>query len=314
VRVCIGICTCHRPLLLKKLLDGLAAQEGLDEVETLVVVVDNSPDRSAAATVEQAPLPVHYRHEIRRGIPMARNAVLAEATALNADWLVMIDDDQTVKPDTIAKFLLAAERDRADVVRGHVTYLQPEPRPFWCVAGAAAPEPSGPDGPLESRKRRKAATNGVMISARLFRPDGLNIRFNEALTCEEDGEFFARAVDAGALIVGTSEARLYEVGHRSRYAFRRVALNGLSRGGAWVTQYRSSRGYLRALLRYPGVAFARFAKGIGQFIIAPFIAPFSLRRFKFTALDAGKNICVAAGMLGALAGLQYNYYNTIDGC
>jgi glycosyltransferase involved in cell wall biosynthesis len=305
--------------MLQRLLESLIAQKNLEAMEAHIVVVDNCPAGSAAQIVERAasksPFPVHYRHELRRGIPFARNRVLDEALALDTDWLAFIDDDQTAHPDAIERFLHVAQRDRASVVRGRVIFSLPEPRPFWCTAtaGVVGQTPAA-DGPIESRRRRAVPTNGVLLSAQLFRPDGLGLRFNEALACEEDGDFFTRANFKGALIVRSSEPVLEEELHSSRFTFRRVVLNGMCRGGAYVTQCRTNKGYGKALMRYPFAALARAMKGIGQLVIAPLFIPFAMRRFKFTALDGGKNLFVAAGMIGALFSWQYEYYHRIDGC
>lgn len=315
-RVCIGVCTCQRPKMLERCLASLIAQVRIDPDRTHIVVVDNDAGPSAKGIVESAAaksaFPVHYHHEPRRGIPMARNRVLSEALALKADWLIFVDDDQAAASDCVYELFAAANRSDADVVKASVIHIYPEPAPFWCIH-TNSPMP-GKSDPAEARIHRYVSTNGVLVSARLFRLDGLGLQFNEALACEEDGDFFSRAIARGAVIVRASAPILMEESHPSRYSYLRVALNGLSRGGAHVAQCRANKGYWRALQRYPFAALARTAKGVGQFLIAPVFIPFSMKRFKFTVLDAGKNIFMAAGMLGGLFSLQYQYYKKVDGC
>jgi GT2 family glycosyltransferase len=88
-------------------------------------------------------------------MPMARNRVLAEALALNADWLAYIDDDQIAWPDWIEKHLAVAARDQAEVVTPYVIVHYPQPLPFWCF-GETAEYKGGQDAPLERRLRDRA--------------------------------------------------------------------------------------------------------------------------------------------------------------
>jgi hypothetical protein len=48
-------------------------------------------------------------------------------------------------------------------------------------------------------------------------------------------------------------------------------------------------------------------------LISPVFVPFAMRRFKFTALEGGRNIFFAAGTIGGLFSLKYEYYRQIDG-
>ncbi len=315
--VCIGVCTVKRPALLARCLSSLAAQRRPEGIELHIVVVDNDATPSSKPVADSflpaCPFPIHYRHEPRRGIPMARNRVITEALALNADWLAYIDDDQAAHTDWLEMHLHAAARDQADVVAPHVIYRYPQPRPFWCFA--ESPASPAEDGPVEARLRNRAATNGVMLSAKLIRADGMGLRFDErlALGGEEDGEFFGAAFAQGARIVGSSLPVLDEEAHRSRFTYRRYCLRGLGRGGAYVTRHRIKNGYWPAVRRYAGMSIVRALKGMAQLTISPVFLPFAMRRFKFTALEGGRNILIAAGAIGGLLLLQYEYYRRIDG-
>ncbi len=51
----------------------------------------------AQKLVERASgLPLTYVHEVRAGIPLARNAVLHAARNLNPDWIAFVDDDEVI--------------------------------------------------------------------------------------------------------------------------------------------------------------------------------------------------------------------------
>lgn len=319
--VCAGVCTIQRPKMLENCLRSLAAQKNPGDIDFRILVVDNDATPSSAAAVaafsSACPFPVHYFHEPRRGIPMARNRVLEEALKLGADWLAFMDDDETAYPDWIEKALFAAHRDNADAISSAKIYLAPKPMPFWCThkGGTAAVAPDRADGPAETRRRKELPTNGVLLSARLIGAGGMGLRFNEKLALGglEDGDFFERARLQGAVLLRSCLPVVVEEGHRSRFTYRRQVLRGLSLGGALVARYRLSNSRSQAALKYGLVSLARALRGVGQLLISPIFIPFAMPRFKFTAIEGGRNLCVAAGMLGGLFSLQYEFYREIDG-
>jgi glycosyltransferase involved in cell wall biosynthesis len=255
---------------------------------------------------------------------MARNRVLEAALEHGADWLAFMDDDQTAHPDWIEKLLFVARRDGADGVSSRKTHVVPEPLPFWyaanpdrkpAAAAAAAASVEAADGPVEGRRRKELPTNGVLISARLIRGDGLGLRFNERLALGglEDGEFFTNASSRGALLVGSCLPKVTEEMHRSRMTYRRYVLRGLAQGGAIVARYKLSNGTGRAAVRYTVASLVRGLRGLGMLLISPLFLLGAMQRFKFTALEGGRNLLVAAGMLGGIFSLQYEYYREVDG-
>ncbi len=151
---------------------------------------------------------------------MARNRVLDETLSLGAEWLAFIDDDQTAHPCWLEKLLFVAHRDNADVVGSRKFAIFPGRLPFWSThtnpdsGEVERAGESASDGPVESRKRWEIFTCGVLLSTRLIRPDGLGLRFNEALALGglEDGEFFESAYRLGALIVRSSMPVVMEEG------------------------------------------------------------------------------------------------------
>ncbi|MGO8953076.1 MAG: glycosyltransferase family 2 protein [Rhodomicrobium sp.] len=323
--MCVGVCTIRRPQMLEKCVRSLISQENVSNIDLHILVIDNDATPSSQQVVEAAgrssPFPIHYHHEPRRGIPMARNRVLEEAIALGADWLAFIDDDQTAHPSWMEKALFVAQRDNADVVKSRTFFVLPEPLPFWSThrnpdpAEIARAGEVADDGPIESRRRREVATNGVLLSARLIRADGMGLRFNERLALGglEDGEFFTRASEMGAVIVRSAMPVVTEEGHPSRATYWRQMLRGLAQGGAMAARYKLTNPTWRMAFRYVAVSILRSLRGIGQLLISPFFAPFAMRRFKFTALEGGRNLFVAAGALGGLFSLQYGFYDRIDG-
>jgi succinoglycan biosynthesis protein ExoM len=320
--VCVAVCTCQRPRMLERCLNSLTLLKVGDGIDLQIVVVDNDAAPEGRPIAERAaaksPFPVHYRHEPRRGIPMARNRALDEAAALAADWLVFIDDDQTAYPDCVEKLLLVARRDNADAVAAAKIFTTPSPRPFWHVSNPDRPEDDGTavvqtDGPVESRKRKELATNGVLLSMSMVR--AMELRFDERLALGglEDGDFFTKAHRLGAILIYSSLPTVTEERDRSRFTFWRQMQSGLARGGAYVTRYRLTNTFGRAVARYGAALVLRTLRGIGQLAISPVFIPFSVQRAKFTALEGGRNLCTAAGMLGGLFSLQFEFYRQVDG-
>jgi succinoglycan biosynthesis protein ExoM len=305
--------------MLERCLRSLAAQESTDDLDIHILVVDNDATPSAEDVVRRVssncPFPIHYHHEPRRGIPMARNRVLEEALALDAEWLAFIDDDQTAWPTWLERHLAVASRDKADAVQPRVIINFPEPAPFWCIPKAQDLEKDAPDGPLESRRRKTVATNGVIMSTRLIRADGMGLRFNErlALSGGEDGEFFETAGRLGAHLVTSRLPVVTEETHPARHSYLRYSLRGFSYGGSFVTRYRLQHGLWAAVKRYSAVSALRALRGVGQLLISPVFVPLAMNRFKFTALEGGRNIFFAAGTIGGLFSLQYEWYRQIDG-
>ncbi len=242
--------------------------------------------------------------------------MLDEALALDAEWLAFIDDDQTARPSWLERHLAVAVRDKADAVQPLVIVTFPEPAPFWCIPRALNfNEAAAVDGPVESRRRKTVATNGVMMSTRLIRPERMGLRFSESLALcgGEDGEFFETAHRLGALLVTSCLPVVTEESHRSRNSYLRYSLRGFAYGGSFVTRYRLKYGLWPAVRRYGAVSAVRALRGAGQLLISPVFVPFAMRRFKFTALEGGRNIFFAAGTIGGLFSLKYEYYRQIDG-
>ena len=297
----------------------MAAQEKPDGAALHIVVIDNDSTPSSQSIVQRfqanCPHPLIYRHEPRRGIPMARNRVLEDASALQADWVAFLDDDQVAATTWIKASLEVARRDAADIVKAHVIVTYPAPAPFWCIPDTLWPDDVGPDGPVRLRRATTVSSNGVLFSARFTRRDGYGLRFNErlALMGGEDGEFCRAANRLGAVMVFSSSPVVTEEEHRSRCTYRRYASRGLAKGSRDVTLCRIENGYRRALLKCLREVPLRTIHGALQLLVAPLFLAFDLDRFKHNALQGGRRIAYAAGAVGGLLSIEYGYYGQIDG-
>jgi len=305
--------------MLANCLRSIAAQEDVANHAIHIVVVDNDATPTSAHIVAgfaiESPFPVQYLHEPRRGIPMARNRVIDAALAIGVDRLAFLDDDQVAHRSYIAKHLEAAERHQADAVQPPIVAIYPKPAPFWSMGTNQDPSKLSVDRSNEGRERKSAGTGGVMFSARLIKSDGMGLRFDErlALAGGEDSAFFLAAHKKGAKIVWSYLPIVMEEVSPSRLTYRRYVMKGLSLGGQLFTQYKCQKGYWRAIRKHMPASLLRIFRGVGQLAISPLFAPFDMNRFKFTAKEGGRNIFVAAGLLGAMLSLQYEYYRQIDG-
>ncbi len=129
--VAVIVPTLRRPESLERALRSLFAQTGVAERVSAIVVVDNDPTGSAAATVGtlrlQSPWPLTYVHAPRPGVATARNAGLA---ATGAPLIAFLDDDEAASPGWLAALLKAQAQTGADAVFGPITGRAPDAAPW----------------------------------------------------------------------------------------------------------------------------------------------------------------------------------------
>lgn len=109
--------TYKRPDALKRCIESVQLLTVPNGAAIEHIVIDNepcAPNRLIVATrARDAAIHLRYVHEPRAGVSHARNRGLAEA---HGDWIVWIDDDQTVPPNWLTAMLRAQERLRAPVI------------------------------------------------------------------------------------------------------------------------------------------------------------------------------------------------------
>ena len=129
--VAVIVPTLRRPESLERALRSLFAQSGVADQVSAIVVVDNDPVGSAAATVEalrtNSPWPLTYVHAPQPGVATARNVGLA---ATNASLIAFLDDDEAASPGWLAALLKARETTGADAVFGPITGRAPDAAPW----------------------------------------------------------------------------------------------------------------------------------------------------------------------------------------
>ena len=129
--VAVIVPTLRRPESLGRALRSLFAQTGVADRIAAVVVVDNDPTGSAAATVDslrgQSPWALTYVHAPQPGVATARNAGLA---ATDAPLIAFLDDDEAAAPGWLAALIEAQSATGADAVFGPITGRAPDAKPW----------------------------------------------------------------------------------------------------------------------------------------------------------------------------------------
>jgi hypothetical protein len=202
-----------RPDGLLRLLAGLDAQtfSSMPQPHIQLIVVDNSPAGSAAATCEaQNPRwPLQYLHEPRPGISHARNTALA-AVAAGTDFIAMIDDDEVPSPDWLDQLLHAQARSGADIVVGPCTPVFPPQTPDWIMASSLFMKPINWASLRELDPDPPAATCNVLVRTGLLGPAGLAFDPALALSGGEDKLVFQSLKLSGYQFAWASAARVKE--------------------------------------------------------------------------------------------------------
>lgn len=310
-RFVVAVCTARRPGLLERCLVSLTALEAPDGADVAIAVVENDAapasrevvDRVAADTSRE----IRYVLEPRRGIPFARNRALALALDMGADWIALIDDDESADPDWLVKLDGAATRFGADVANGPVRRVYEVREPHWWKGQRQKARATGTRIP-------EAPTNNVLISARLVRPDGLGLSFDERLTYgSEDMDFFRRADRAGAHMIWVDDAFVEEYIPASRVTTRRLLsrLHMAAASGAFNMVLSDGRG--RAALKFVPKSARRIVLGALAVPVGAGIALVAKQRGEKILYYGLTRIAKGTGNVRGLLGVAHRYYDQIDG-
>ncbi len=211
MRIVIAIPTFRRPELLAALLAALP--ERIAELDpgdrAAVLVVDNDPSGSAAATVASCPLPARFVVETGAGVAHVRNRALDEAdNALRAigetgaDALVFIDDDEVPEPGWLRSLVDTWRAYDCAAVMGTVRSDLPADLDPWLVATGTFRRASHPTG----TEMPAAATGNLLLDLARVRRVGARFDPRLSLTGGEDTLFTRALVRAGERIVWCAES------------------------------------------------------------------------------------------------------------
>lgn len=305
--IMIGLCTCQRPILLRACLNSLARQEISSEFSVEIVVVDNEAEPNNKAGVEDfantCPFPVHYVHEPRRGIAIARNAILDKAIALNADWIAMLDDDETAEPDWLAKLMVPKYREDA-IVFGFNIPKYPE-NSKWIVRGKSRAQA------IEGDTSAKPSAGNVRISRTVIQ----SIRFNEAMGYMpgEDIDFFVKAREKGFTIRRTLEAITYETLHERKLTYFGQMKTKYGQAVAIVKLDVIKNGTKSAFFKYTPDIIKNLLISASCLPLILIWLPFNEKQYRRYALKSGRKFATMLGYCSGLAGRDAKTYAKISG-
>lgn len=222
--VAVLIPTLRRPESLARALESLTAQDDGERLIAQVVVVDNSPEGSAAPVAHAfaGRLPLTYVHEPRPGVATARNAGLRAVGA--APYVAFLDDDEEAPPHWLGALLATHKRLRAEVTfgpwRGRAEAASPWKRPYLdAFFSRTGPEQSG------LTDERYGCGNSLMTrAATLSGPAPFDPAYDQV--GGEDDRLYQALERRGARFAWAADAWVYEHAppHRCTvaYAFRRA--------------------------------------------------------------------------------------------
>jgi succinoglycan biosynthesis protein ExoM len=304
--VAITACTVDRPDGLRHLLDGLSRLTFVrtPEPQITIVIIDNSSHGQAEDIVaaHRALLrwPIVYRHEPRRGLVHARNAQLDAAPA-SADWLAMIDDDETPVPQWLESLLAVAHEHDAQLVGGPVTPAYVERPPAWVVqSGFYEIAPVADGTPIE-----RLYTNNALVSLDAVRRHGWRFDMAFNVTGGEDEHFFSRAIAAGLKAVSAHDAEVIETVQPGRATLAWLLRRFFRNGTTHTTMDR---------LRDPSAktAITRALKGGARIVFGLVTMLAVTTRGRLALVQGLSQLSQGAGALAGLLGFRYNEYRAIS--
>ena len=297
VSVCVA--TYRRPEGLARLLASLARLKLAAQPTLEILIVDNDPQRSAAATARslgEFPHLVRWLEDPRPNIAHARNRAVDEASGR---WLAFIDDDEVADEHWLAAHWQRAAEGECDGWFGPVlARLEDdvsENARDWLELAAFYARPRHPSGTLLGRASLR--TGNAFVRRALFEGgEGREVRrFDPAFgrSGGEDSELFGRMLQARARFCWCDEAIVTEFVPAARYRLGWLGRRAF-RGGFVHSRLEQRRlGSGAALVRSGSRALA----GLLLFASATPLAALAGRP---AAARAWLRTCTQAGHLWAL--------------
>jgi succinoglycan biosynthesis protein ExoM len=211
--------------------------------------------------------------------------------------VAFVDDDEVVRPDWLGELLAVQARTAAEVVSGAVVPRFPAGAPRWAGRSGVFEQRHASDGAPISY----AATNNVLVAARLLRREGGPFDPAFGLSGSGDSHFFLRCAREGARMVAAAGAVAEE-----SVPPRRVRLG-------WVLRraFRVGNGAVfceRALPRAQRRLGLRLAKSSARAAAAAVALPLAPLLGSGAVVRALWHLGHGAGCAAALGGYRYHEY------
>ncbi|SIN94665.1 hypothetical protein SAMN05444002_1672 [Vannielia litorea] len=290
------------------MLDSFARMERPEGADIEFVFCENDEESRVSDVVEnfrsEVPEPVQLMLEPQKGIPFARNRVLAAALEQGFDFLTFVDDDEVVKPDWLVNLLSAMQARSLDLCGGPVEFTRPDDRlsPMQEAVFIHKTERSlknitrrEADAAANKDSRLNIYTNNWCVRIDAVRTHGL--MFDEAMryTGGSDTRFSRQMRSAGASIGWAPSAWVSEVLPRKRLTLSYYA--GRARDQAsndvLIRQHSTIKTWIRAT--------QRLTDALLNFLSVPV-------RGRKALVNAGFKFGMATGLLRATMGLKSRHY------
>jgi len=226
--ISVCVCTYQRPDLLKHLLMSLAEQEGSNEWEHEIIVVDNDKDASGSDVIKELRrlfpgFPMTYEVEPQKNISLARNKTVALAVG---DLVAFIDDDETADRSWLKNLYATLRTTESDAVFGPVIPQYPENCPKWIIKGRFFERPLETDG----QRVYYGRTTNALVRARWLRMMERPFDPRYGLTGGEDSDLFMRIRREGAVFAWSEGGKVFECIGEARLNLRWLLMRAF-RGG-----------------------------------------------------------------------------------
>lgn len=292
--ITVAVLTFKRPKELIALLPELVRQcSGLDR-RADVLVVDNDPEGSGAAAIEQAGLAgVRVVHEMEPGIAAARNRALDES---DADLLVFIDDDERPVAEWLSLMVSTfATRTCAGVVGPVESEMAIEPEE-WVAEGGFFERRALATG----TEVEVAATNNLLLDMRVVRSLDLSFDARFGLSGGSDTLFTRALTSAGHRLVWCQEALVHDIVPAERltrdWVLRRARRSGNSWSRTSVVLAESSTERAVVRVRLVAVGAIRVVVGAARWAVGTATRQGSQQARGQRTLERGR------GMIGGAVG------------
>ncbi|HTW86148.1 MAG TPA: glycosyltransferase family A protein [Candidatus Sulfotelmatobacter sp.] len=300
--ICLIVTTYKRPRLLRTVMASLGRQTGIALERVGVVVLDNDPEESARALVEEIgstmPFPVDYAVCPRPGIVNVRNAALAIGRE-RAPFLIMLDDDEVPEPQWLAELMRVQAQTGAAAVIGPVPRLVPAGAPAWIRRGAFYDIPTFADGQLLDDG---CTGNGVFW---LASPaiDGLHFDTAFANAGGSDQFFFRQLLARGGRVAYAANAIAPEYVLPQRLCVTYILRRAFRRGNTlWYCDLR--------IHGTAGVIALRLCKAAGRIGLGLVtFVPRAIVRGKTGAVEAMVDVARGLGAFAGLFGVVFQEYD-----